>query len=76
MNARHRSGAPGERERPRMDVLDDHFGRTCDRRDGTRAGYEEEQQGAHYGRTYSNFSGRPLMPLAGGAIQLAILPGS
>jgi len=29
-----------------------------------------------YGFTYSNVSGRPLMPLIGGAIQLAILPGS
>jgi hypothetical protein len=27
-------------------------------------------------RTYSNSPGRPLMPLAGGATQLAILPGS
>src|SRR2546423_14270830 len=29
-----------------------------------------------YSRTYSNSNGLPLMPAAGGAIQLAILPGS
>src|SRR6266404_6407744 len=29
-----------------------------------------------HNRTYSNSKGLPLMPVAGGAIQLAILPGS
>ena len=32
--------------------------------------------GGCYSRTYSNSNGLPLMPVAGGAIQLAILPGS
>ncbi len=53
-----------------VDVVDD------DRTPPRFGMIDEQQQPAHYGRTYSNFSGSPLMPLSGGAIQLAILPGS
>ena len=38
--------------------------------------YMRSNATASYTRTYWNVSGSPLMPLIGGAIQLASLPGS